>query len=183
MKCPKCNHDNKDDAIYCGLCYEVLNRVPVQSQLPRQLQEDFRSKLSAVAGKTAPVFLRELAVAAGYLCVAFYPLLVWSDLKVLSQMGWAGFRILAPWEEGNTTSPLGFCAAPIMMILLYFRAKNFQAGARAVRYLDVAVMAGFAIFGCALLYAGAATSHKTGFFVVLGIVVLVVTPDRNANWK
>lgn len=26
MKCPKCNYENKDDALYCGLCYEVLKK-------------------------------------------------------------------------------------------------------------------------------------------------------------
>ncbi|MEW6555977.1 MAG: zinc ribbon domain-containing protein [Elusimicrobiota bacterium] len=26
MNCPKCNYENKDDALYCGLCYEVLKR-------------------------------------------------------------------------------------------------------------------------------------------------------------
>ena len=58
MKCPKCNYENKDDAIYCGLCYEVLKRVePINKILPNnktvQNQYTWKNKLtySIKAGK------------------------------------------------------------------------------------------------------------------------------------
>jgi hypothetical protein len=32
MKCPKCNYDNSNDAIYCGMCYEPFKKEAVSEK-------------------------------------------------------------------------------------------------------------------------------------------------------
>ncbi|MBN1383772.1 MAG: zinc ribbon domain-containing protein [Elusimicrobia bacterium] len=38
MKCPKCGYENKDDALYCGLCYEVLQKIQPTEVCHTELQ-------------------------------------------------------------------------------------------------------------------------------------------------
>ncbi|PIU83407.1 MAG: hypothetical protein COS68_04210 [Elusimicrobia bacterium CG06_land_8_20_14_3_00_38_11] len=137
-----------------------------------------KPELSGIVGKIAPDSIAWLAGVSSYVCAVFYPIVIWSDLKALSRQSWVGLMgVLFGGDQGS--SVVAFCAAPIMMVCFYFRAKNFQVGTKAVRYLDVAVMAGFAILGSVLLFVGAATGNETGLYVVIGIVVLLATVDRD----
>ncbi|MCX5787818.1 MAG: hypothetical protein NTX64_04815 [Elusimicrobia bacterium] len=137
---------------------------------------------SGVAAREAPEWMARLAVAAAYLGAAAYPLFVWCDLRELSRMGWRGIWSLFA-EGSGVTGPIGYCAAPIVMAFVYFRARSFQTGARAVRNVDVAVMAGFAILGGVILCWDRAAGNRTGLHVALGLIALFVTSRRDPQGR
>ena len=40
MKCPKCQYENKPEALYCGLCYESLNKSSIEGSQTTSVQND-----------------------------------------------------------------------------------------------------------------------------------------------
>lgn len=69
MKCPKCDYENKDDAAYCGLCYEVLRKEhpnivpPVPENIKILPKKSYTRKITIVsaliiAGLTFLLFIQ-----------------------------------------------------------------------------------------------------------------------------
>jgi len=56
-------------------------------------------------------------------------------------------------DEGRFPPATDFRLASVMMFFVYGRAKKFQLGAKAARYLDVAVAPAFAILGAVIVFA------------------------------
>lgn len=42
MKCPKCGYENKDDAHYCGMCYEPLQKFKIDKKKLQEECDDLR---------------------------------------------------------------------------------------------------------------------------------------------
>jgi len=42
MKCPKCNYENSQEALYCGLCYHVLRKEEIPLEVIHyEAEKDF----------------------------------------------------------------------------------------------------------------------------------------------
>jgi hypothetical protein len=78
MKCPKCGYENKDNARYCGLCYEPLSKKPAETSPEQETPPVIPSKKSSlITGIAARVVLILLAV-----------LLAASLYRALNKYGW-----------------------------------------------------------------------------------------------
>ena len=70
MKCPKCNNDNPDDALYCGVCYESFKKPKetAPERPPMMVREEPVSESSEPSGGFG--FFKILLIVA--LCVGGY---------------------------------------------------------------------------------------------------------------
>lgn len=72
MKCPKCNYENKDDALYCGMCYEPFKkeRKEEQSEIEPGTQKPAEAVKPPAAkkkpGKLFPILLVVVCIVVGY---------------------------------------------------------------------------------------------------------------------